>query len=309
MHRRCAVGKMLGVKTGMQSRGLLWAGASALGAAAMVIPWKLANQAGDPSISTLVLLATGALGSSVLGGLQRLGRSGARRRIRRVDLIVAAMLAVFTLAGNHASAVAIRELSPALLNVLLRTDFLFVAILGWPLLGERVGARFWTGAPLVLVGLMVLQGVGVAGVRSAATGSGVVWAIGAAACFSGLSLITRRFIHQIDPVAVNSIRLWLSVVYWLVLNPWPEPMAIPRAQWSNAALAAIAGPFLGRLALMQSARYVPARVTTLATLTTPLFTLVLAFALLAEWPRPHELWGGALMLCGIALPLLPRRGR
>jgi drug/metabolite transporter (DMT)-like permease len=275
----------------------------------MVIPWKLANEAGDPSISVLLLLSTAAAGSTGLRWLQGFGRPGAGRGIRRLDLGVAAVLAIFTLAGNHASAVAIRELSPALLNVLLRTDFLFVAILGWPLLGERVDARFWLGAPLVLLGLAVLQGLDASLSLAALGDSSVAWAVGAAACFSGLALITRRFIQRIDAVAVNSIRLWIAVGYWLVLNPWPDPDAIPRSQLVNATLAAVAGPFLGRLALMQSARYVEARVSTLATLTTPVFTLVLAFVLLDDWPRSHELLGGAIMLAGIAIPLLPGRAR
>ncbi len=297
------------MSSGARYRGLGWALLSAVAAAGMVIPWKLANQAGDPSISVLLLLSTGALGSTLLRGLQRFGRPPGGQQIQRIDWIVAAALALFTLAGNHASAVAIRDLSPALLNVLLRTDFLFVAILGWPLLGERVGARFWIGAPLVLVGLILLQGLDGSRSLVAVMESGVGWAIGAAGCFSALSLITRRFIRRIDAVAVNSIRLWISVAYWLVLNPWPDPDAIPRAQWMNAALAALAGPFLGRLALMQSARYLEAQVTTLATLTTPVFTLAFALVLLDEWPRPHELLGGAIMLGGITISLLPGRRR
>jgi drug/metabolite transporter (DMT)-like permease len=60
---------------------------------------------------------------------------------------------------------------------------------------------------------------------------------------------------------------------------------------------------------MQSARYVEAQVTTLATLTTPVFTLAFALVLLDEWPRPHELLGGAIMLGGITISLLPGRRR
>jgi drug/metabolite transporter (DMT)-like permease len=55
---------------------------------------------------------------------------------------------------------------------------------------------------------------------------------------------------------------------------------------------------------MISARYVEARLTTLANLTTPVMTLVLAFLLLSDWPQPNELLGGAIMMVGIAVPLL-----
>jgi drug/metabolite transporter (DMT)-like permease len=83
---------------------------------------------------------------------------------------------------------------------------------------------------------------------------------------------------------------------------------IPSSQILYAGLAALAGPFLGRLCLMISARYVEARVTTLANLTAPAMTLVFAWLLLSDWPAPHQLIGGAIMIAGISIPLLrPRR--
>jgi drug/metabolite transporter (DMT)-like permease len=66
----------------------------------------------------------------------------------------------------------------------------------------------------------------------------------------------------------------------------------------------VAGPFLGRLALMISARHIEARVTTLATLMTPAMTLALGFILLSDWPETYELIGGAIMIAGVAIPLL-----
>lgn len=283
--------------------GLAWALVSAVGAALMVIPWKLANEAGDPAVSTLLLLAVAAVGSSALGVMRGAGRR-TRRRLGRVDWAVATALAVFTLAGNHLSAVAIQEVSPALMNVLLRSDLVFVAIFGWLLLGERVDGRFWIGLPFVFAGLARLQGPDFEIEPASFLGSEVGLAVGAAACFSGMAIVTRRHIHQLDAVAVNTMRLWMAVVVWFVFNPPPDFLALPRDQvvWSTAA--AITGPFLGRLALMQSARYVEARISTLAMLTAPIMSLGLAYLVLDEWPAGYEIEGGALMLVGIAIPLL-----
>ncbi len=288
--------------------GLSWAVLSAVGGALMVIPWKLANEIGNPEHSVLLLLGVAAVANSALVIGQRLSSGRAGFRVGRTELGVAALLAVFTLLGNLASALAIQELSPALLNVLLRSDILFVALLGWLLLGERVERRFWLGAIIAGIGLVVLQGpMGDAGFLGLfGGGSGI--AVVAGACFSGLAIVTRRFIHRIDPVAVNAIRLWLAVALWLPFYGIPNFSEIPREQILYATLAAIAGPFLGRIALMISARYVEARVTTLATLTTPGLTLVLAFVLLSDWPEYYELLGGAIMIGGISIPLL-RFGR
>lgn len=288
-----------------RGRGLAWAFASAVGAALMVIPWKLAVEAGDTNVSVLLLLLTAAIGSTVLGAFRRSSGGASSRRPGALDLGVALGLAVFTLAGNHWSAVAIREVSPALMNVLLRSDLVFVAIFGWLLLGERVERRFWFGLPLVFVGLAMLQGMGTGISPAEFLESGIGLGVAAAACFSGMALLTRRFIDRIDTVAVNTIRLWISVAYWFALNEWPDPRAIPQDQILWAAIAALTGPFLGRLALMESARYIEARLSTLVMLTAPIMSLGLAWLALGDWPSDHELQGGALMLAGIAIPLLP----
>ena len=288
--------------------GLVWALASAVGGAVMVIPWKLANAAGDPRHSVLLLLGVAAIANTGLVIGQRIHAGSLRGQIGRGEVAVAALLATFTLLGNLASARAIQDLSPALLNVLLRADVLFVAFFGSLLLGERVERRFWLGSAIAVAGLVVLQGPVAAVGWVAVLQSGTGMAIAAAACFGSIAIATRRFIHRIDPVAVNAMRLWLAVALWFPWNAWPDWSALPREQVLYSTIAAIAGPFLGRLALMISARYLEARVTTLATLSTPAFTLVLAFVILSDWPEAHQLLGGAIMIAGISIPLLrPRR--
>jgi drug/metabolite transporter (DMT)-like permease len=107
-----------------------------------------------------------------------------------------------------------------------------------------------------------------------------------------------------QPIATNAIRLWFAVALCLLLNGVPNLAAIPDEQFLYAGLASIAGPFLGRIFLMVSARYVEARLTTLANLTTPVMTLVLAYLLLGDWPTAYQMLGGAIMIAGIGVPLI-----
>ena len=274
----------------------------------MVIPWKLANEIGDPSHSVFLLLGVAALLNSALVIGQRAKRGEPMIRFRRTEIAVAGLLAIFTLLGNLASALAIQQLSPAVLNVLMRADVLFVAFLGGLVLREHVERRFWFGAAVAVVGLVVLQRPAHDAAAQGLVDFGSGMAIAAAASFSCLAILTRRFIHEIDPVSVNAVRLWLAVALWFLFNGLPNFSEIPPQQVFYAAAAAFAGPFLGRLALMISARYLEARVTTLATLTTPAITLVLGFLILSDWPETHELIGGAIMIAGIAIPLV-RIGR
>jgi drug/metabolite transporter (DMT)-like permease len=122
-----------------------------------------------------------------------------------------------------------------------------------------------------------------------------------------MAVLTRRFIHEVDPARVNGLRLWLSVGMWFA---WygvpPELLEVTPAQAGYASLAAFCGPFAGRLAMMTSARYLEARLTTLATLAAPPLTLLLTVIVLAELPTPREVAGGCVMLVGIAVPVLRR---
>lgn len=290
--------------TSRRTRGLAWAGLSTLGSAGFAVPWKLANELGDPSASVLMLLVSAALFNTLFLLGQRVLRSGARIRLGRIDLGVAAALALLTLLGNTASALAVQDLSPALLNVVLRVEVIFVAVLAWVLLGERVEGRYWLGASIAVLGLAVMQDIGGAGVGG--VDPATLWALSAAACFSLMGVVTRRYIHRIDPVGVNSLRLWMAVALWFAFNPLPDLAAIPRAQAGYAMLAGLCGPFFARLLLMLSARHIEARLTALVNLTAPLPTLALGWWWLADWPETMQLLGGAIMILGVALPLLRR---
>lgn len=288
-------------------RGLGWALTGAFGGGFFVVPWKLASEIGESAHSALILLTVAALANTLLVAGQHYASTGPNLRITRIDLFVAALLATFTLFGNLASARAIEDLSPALLNVLLRAEVILVAVFAWLLLGERVEKRFWFGAAVAVFGLVVLQGPSDASRSFGLFGTGTGMALLGAACFSSMGIVTRHFIHRIHPVTVNALRLWIAVGLWFVFNPVTGILEIPPKQLLYAGMAAIAGPFFARLCIMISSRYLEARVTALASLASPVMTLLLAFVLLSDWPTDYELLGGAIMLAGISVPLLKPR--
>ena len=207
-----------------QRQGLTWAACSAVCIGVFSVPWKAANAAGDPLVSTLVLLLAAATFNTVLTLVQQ------RRwpRFTRFDLGASVALATLTLAGNYASAIAIQSISSALLTVVQRTEVLVVALLAWPVLGERVERRFWLGAIVAMAGLALLQdpavwqalGDAVAGEGEAQL-PGMLFAVLAASIFGCMAVFTRRVITRIDPVTVNGLRLWISVGFWFALNGVP----------------------------------------------------------------------------------------
>ncbi len=215
---------------------------------------------------------------------------------------VAVLLGALSLLGNLASATAITSLSPSVLTILLRTDVLVVALLAWMVLRERVDWRFWLGTAIATVGVIVLhdpRGDAQIDLRGSA------FAFGAVVCFSAMAVATRKAIRRIDPVRVNAIRLWVSLPLWILLAGGfgtLGSMAPDQLGW--VALAAFTGPFLARLCLNMSSRHIEARVTSLVVLASPLVTIPLDLVFLGHVPALHELLGGAILLSGIAIPLL-----
>lgn len=281
-------------------RGIAWALASAFGIAAFVVPWKIAGSLGEARINTLLLLFAAAIFTSLLTGYQQ--RSFPI--FRSIDLRIAAALAVCTLIGNIASANAIQLLSPAMLTVVQRSEVIFVALLAWPIIGERIDRSFWLGAAVAGGGLLILQGPLSFGEPRAA---GIAWAVASAICFGSMAVITRKFILRFDTVSVNALRLWLAVALWFAWNGFPDVLyEITTEQVGYTTLAAFFGPFMGRLCMMTSAKYIEARITTLATLAAPPLTLALAYAILSDLPDAREIQGGILMLIGISIPVFRR---
>lgn len=80
-----------------------------------------------------------------------------------------------------------------------------------------------------------------------------------------MHVVIRRYIQQIQPVAVNALRLWMAV-------------------------------FLARNCIMYAVKYTPASYSTLITLITPVFALGLELIFLGTSPSAVELI--------IAIPLL-----
>jgi drug/metabolite transporter (DMT)-like permease len=284
-------------------RGLLWAFGSSLGVASFVVPWKMANALGDLSFNTLVLLVSAATFSTLFTVAQQ--RSFPR--FTTFDFGFALVLAICTLAGNWMSAEAIFRLSPAVMTVVQRSEVIFIALLAWPIVGERIDRRFMLGALVAGCGLLVLQNPMIA---SRVSSTGVLWAFASTFFFSMMSVLTRKYIHRIHPAPVNGLRLWLAVGLWFLFNELPDASReISGEQIAFAALAGFFGPFAGRLCIMTSAKYIEARLTALVLLVAPVFALAVAYVVLHDLPSTREVQGGLVMLVGVAIAIStwPRR--
>ena len=286
--------------------GISLALAGATFSACFLVPWKIATDHGDPKEATLVLLLTAALFNTVSTRLVSRAQAGPADAPLGPTLLLALVFAVLSLAGNYFSASAVQRLSGPLLAVLQRCEVLVVALLGAVLLREHVRRSFWLGVAIAIAGLAILSQP--AAPRTAETdvdALGALFGIGSAVCFGTMAVLTRKYVSHIRPVFLNALRLWLGVLLWFAVEGGlPTRERLPNGLVIGASLAGFFGPFLSRLCAIYSARYVAASTTAVAGLITPVLTLLLGLLVLGTLPSARAMIGGAIMLAGIAVPLL-----
>lgn len=268
-------------------------------AAGFLTAFKLAAGLGDTTDATLLMLISAASLNTVTSMAQERSFSMPRDRL---SWLLAIALSVLTLAGNELAVEAVQRISAPLTSVLQQTQVLFVALLGRVILGERVTLRFWLGSVIAAGGLYFIHGAPSSSAAADRLGMGL--AVGSAVCWGVMAIYTRKYIHRIRPIAVNALRLWISIALWFGVH-----MRLPAMpmRWDFAlycALAGAFGPYLSRTALMHALAYVSPTQTTLIGLSTPALTILPAFFVFGTVPSARELLGSAIMIVGVALPVL-----
>lgn len=278
-------------------------GATSL-AAGFFIPFKAAGADHPRAVVVLAMLLCAAMLNSVTG----LVRGASGRAFRRISLVTAVVLGVFTVLGNFGVASALSVQEPAVTATVIQTQLFFVAGLELVFLGNPISGRFALGA-LVAIGGFAMMQLGGGGLGSASF-AGVLWALLASGSFAIMHVFTRAVIQRIDPVAVNAFRLWIAVAALLCIPGNAAGLAgLDSGGWLLAAGAAFLGPFLSRLCLMAAVRYISASETSLVTMVGPLFAFVFGFAAFRTIPSGHEIFGGLIILAGVLVPMWARARR
>jgi drug/metabolite transporter (DMT)-like permease len=280
-------------------KGLLLSVAAAFCGAASLVFYKAAGHGAGRAEVVLATLSWAALFNT----LTALGRRGPALPADRLSLVTAVGLGVLTLLANLAVLQALATLEPALASVVSHTQVLFVAVIAWAVLRERITPRFALGIALALGGIVIMRIPHGPTVRVELAGVG--WALVAALMWALMQVISRKVIHRIQPLPVNTLRLWSAALILACLPGTARGLATLDARTCLlAAGAALAGPFLARTLLMYAVRHVPASHSTLMTLVGPVFAFVLGFLAFGSIPSRIEMLGGVLVLAGVAMPLL-----
>ncbi len=218
-------------------------------------------------------------------------------------LYSALFLSLMTVGGNIALGVALEQLGPGVTSTMMQLQVFFIAVGAWLLLRERVGILLVFGAGLALIGFsfFALPSGDSARLPLVGLACGVLTAL----CFSGMIIWTRAVISRLDPVSLNAGRLWIAVAgmaLWpgMLRNAWQ----MPWQAWALSFAAAALGPFLGRLCVMYSLRFIGAAQTKLWGMLSPVFAFFFVYLVYGTLPTQRAVLGGLLIVSGVLLPTL-----
>lgn len=184
--------------------------------------------------------------------------------------------------------------------VLISTALLITAVMAAALLHERLRPSGWLALALAFAGVLILM----LWDGTLSLNDGIFWSLGAAVCISGYNLLQRRHAGRCGTLTLTA---WSFACAALTLSPF-APEAVRRfclAPWTHCCAVVFLGLFPSALAYLLWAKALSlaksAGTAAAYMFLTPLFSLLLGYAVLAEVPGPGTFAGGAVILAGLAL--------
>lgn len=276
--------------------GLLLGVTSALTFSTLGVWGKLAGQVGLESFNALAWRF--GLVALLLLPLTSRGLSGADRwRMLGVGVLYAA--ATICYFG------ALGRITAGATGLLLYLAPAFVILLAW--LSGRAPRRTQLGAvTLASAGLALVVGLPGPADRDPA---GLLLGAGAGVLYATYLLASERLLAGVPALASTAHMALVAALVFTGLAAGGGTLGVPdtAAQWGVIAAMALLPTLIAVPALYGAVRHLGAARTSLLGTLEPLFTLILAGAVLGEQPGPGVVLGGALILAGALLAQWPAR--
>jgi drug/metabolite transporter (DMT)-like permease len=204
----------------------------------------------------------------------------------------------------------IQMVGAGLATVLGNTQVVFVAVLAWLLLREKMPLRTALAVPLVLAGVTLISGIVGGAVYGEDPQLGVLIGLATGLSYAGFLLVLRHGNADLRRPAgpLFDATLSATLVSLAIGLPLGEIDLVPSWPAHGYLLAlAISSQVVGWLLISVSLPRLPAALTSVVLTLQPVSSLVLAMFLLAEAPTEVQLVGAGAILAGLLLATLRRR--
>jgi len=185
--------------------------------------------------------------------------------------------------------------------VLVTLNPLFVALLGWIFLGEKVGGRLVAAILLVIAGGAIIGGGAIKSSGQALQGN--LLALGGAVMAS-LYLLTGRRLRPVLGIVPYATICYSTTALLLLaasLALGVRLSGFPLATWLLFVGLALGPQILGHTVFNWGLKHLPASRIAMMIVAEPIGAAILAFMVLGQAPTANELAGGALILVGVYL--------
>jgi drug/metabolite transporter (DMT)-like permease len=201
-------------------------------------------------------------------------------------------------------------LGPRITTLLMSLAPPFAAILGYPILGERLTAQSWIGMAVTLAGVAWVareRNAGASGATAHASPVGILLGVLAALGQAAGAVFAKIGMGHYDPFACTQIRVLPALVsfglLFLALGRYDRILAAlrtPRAM-SRTALGAFFGPFLGVALFLISLDRIAAGVAQTIAALVPVIMLPSVIVLHRERVSWRAAIGACVAVAGVAI--------
>lgn len=281
--------------------------AASLWATLGIIYKYLATSYGLPPLAVAGLRA-GLGGLMLLAGLLIL-RPGSLRLNRRA-LQIALLYGVFGIALFYATYInAILSLGVAVAAVLLYTAPVWVAVIAWRFLGEKLTRAHLVALLLTLTGSALVAQIYQPGLLRL-NAMGIVWGLLSGLTYGLWSVFNKIGVRHTNPWTLQCYGMLVGSVVLLVLQPLqPLAGALHNSATIFWLLLLALGPTVGAsVAYAAGVRSVPVSVASLIATLEPVLAALLAYLVFGETLSAGQIAGGVLILAAVWL-IRPRAAR
>ena len=228
-------------------------------------------------------------------------KKSSREEIFKINLKVltlVAILAVFFMAALYLMMTALKMIEPATVSFLSRFEVIVTVVLAYMILKERLLFIEIMGGIIAVAGVVVLKYKTNLEISNAAT-----LMVLSSFFFAIAEIIIKKNIKILGTIRFVFYRNFFMVFFvYIIMVIGGRTLFLPdKNTLFIILLAALLLPVLGRATYMEALKRINISRAALITQSTPLFTALFAFIILATYPSPIEWLGGALIVAGVVV--------
>jgi len=213
------------------------------------------------------------------------------------------IMSIFFTIGIYLFMISMKAIDPATVSFLSRIEVVILIILAFFFLKERLNRYEIIGGLIAIAGVLLLKFN--TNIETSKTASLMIVS---AACFATAEIMVKKYIDRIGNIRFLFFRNLFTIILMALIVYFREvEFVVPERNILFYAFAAsLMLPILGRLTFIEAIRRVNISRAVLITQSTPIFTILFAWAVLGLFMTRNEIFGGILIISGVLIVKLHR---